>query len=306
MKPSTIPKVIMQNGLPFFAGIWALTNGDPQEIRSTNVNARTTQFVNDMLNELEIGETGEAENLSEERITGVAETVWDAYWTDANRELAEKAWDRLLGNKLDTNRLTALIDDPKLVTEHFVGNDDKQLAEMAGAISRQLGATETIPPSFVLSKAMKEMGVSDELQGMVKRLWDTPIDDVAHIHARQWLKHSTMHPVINAILINRGASRLSVDDGDYLFAFRAHEKLLKAVATGKKSVSWARQLLENGFADEIEAMDMVLGGMSEAAARKAYGMDSAPEPEPEPDPEPDPEPEPEPEEDEDEDQEVIL
>ena len=146
MKPSTIPKVIMQNGLPFFAGIWALTNGDPQEIRSTNVNARTTQFVNDMLNVLTWPTTSEAENLSEERITGVAETVWDAYWTDANRELAEKAWDRLLGNKLDTNRLTALIDDPKLVREHFVGNDDKQLAEMAGAISRQLGATETIPP----------------------------------------------------------------------------------------------------------------------------------------------------------------
>ena len=58
--------------------------------------------------------------------------------------------------------------------------------------------------------------------------------------------------------------------------------LLEALGAGKKSMDWAKQLLESGFADNVKAMDMVVGGMSVAAARKAYGLGPGPDPVPVP------------------------
>jgi hypothetical protein len=118
---------------------------------------------------------------------------------------------------------------------------------------------------------------------MVKREWDTPIDDVAHIQARGWISESNMHPVIDSIL-NKRTKGLTVDDGDYLFRYREHKVLLEALGAGTKSMDWAKQLLESGFANKVKAMEMVVDGMSVAAARKAYGLDPGPDPTPVPTP----------------------
>ena len=132
-----------------------------------------------------------------------------------------------------------------------------------------------------LSKFFKDQEVSKELQRMVKREWDTPIDDVAYIHVKKWISHPNMHPIIHSIL-NKRTKGLTVDDGDYLFRYREHKVLLEALGAGKKSMDWAKQLLESGFADNVEAMEMVVDGMSVAAARKAYGLGPGPDPTPDP------------------------
>lgn len=154
-----------------------------------------------------------------------------------------------------------------------------------------------------LSKFFKDRNISDELQRMVKRKQDTPIDDVAYIHARGWISESNMHPVIDSIL-NKRRKRLTVDDGDYLFRYREHKLLLEALGAGKKSMDWAKQLLESGFAGNVEATEMVVDGMSVAAARKAYGL--GPGPDPVPVPIPDIDDDFDPDDDDNEDPEPIL
>ncbi|HIG37981.1 MAG TPA: hypothetical protein EYQ15_01525 [Candidatus Poseidoniales archaeon] len=154
-----------------------------------------------------------------------------------------------------------------------------------------------------LSKFFKDRNISDELQKMVKRKQDTPIDDVAYIHVRGWISQPNMHPIIHSIL-NKRRKRLTVDDGDYLFRYREHKVLLEALGAGKKSMDWAKQLLESGFAGNVEATEMVVDGMSVAAARKAYGLDPGPDPVPVPIPDIDDDFDPD--DDDNEDPEPIL
>ena len=161
------------------------------------------------------------------------------------------------------------------IPEKRMGDDKWILAELV-KVEKKAEAH-----SKKLSKFFKDQNISDELQKMVKRKQDTSIDDVAHIHARGWVEESNMHPVINSILNKKGKG-LTVDDGDYLFRYREHKALLEALAAGKKRMDWAKQLLESGFADNVKAMDMVVGGMSVAAARKAYGLGPGPDPVPVP------------------------
>jgi hypothetical protein len=133
-----------------------------------------------------------------------------------------------------------------------------------------------------LSKFFKDRNISDELQGMVKiKSMVATIDNVGYIHVRGWISHPNMHPIIHSIL-NKKRKRLTVDDGDYLFRYREHKVLLEALGAGKKSMDWAKQLLESGFAGNVEAMEMVVDGMSVAAARKAYGLGPGPDPTPDP------------------------
>jgi pyruvate/2-oxoglutarate dehydrogenase complex dihydrolipoamide acyltransferase (E2) component len=129
-----------------------------------------------------------------------------------------------------------------------------------------------------------DQNISDELQEMVAAAKDfermTPIDDVAHIHVRGWISHPNMHPIILSILdldFSENPS-LTLDDGDYLFTYREHDVLLEALGAGTKSMDWAKQLLESGFADNVKAMEMVVGGMSESAARKTFELGPEPDP----------------------------
>lgn len=131
-----------------------------------------------------------------------------------------------------------------------------------------------------ISKFFIRAKINDDLQKMVKREWDTPIDDIAYIHARGWISENNMYPVIHSILNKRGKKALNVDDGDYLFRFREHTQLLVALSVGAQSMDWAKQLLESGFADNVTAMEMVLDGMSVKVARKAYGIEPGPDPSP--------------------------
>ena len=157
-------------------------------------------------------------------------------------------------------------------------DDDKWIqAELVKAEKKAKAHSEKLSKFFIAAE------INDEIQRMVKREWDTPIDDVAHIQARGWISESNMHPVIHSIL-NKRRKRLTVDDGDYLFRYREHKVLLEALGAGKKSMDWAKQLLESGFAGNVEAMEMVVDGMSVAAARKAYGLDPGPDPTPVPTP----------------------
>lgn len=131
-----------------------------------------------------------------------------------------------------------------------------------------------------ISKFFIRAKINDDLQKMVMREWDTPIDDIAYIHARGWISENNMYPVIHSILNERGKKALNVDDGDYLFRFREHTQLLVALSVGAQSMDWAKQLLESGFADNVTAMEMVLDGMSVKVARKAYGIEPGPDPSP--------------------------
>jgi hypothetical protein len=125
-----------------------------------------------------------------------------------------------------------------------------------------------------------DQNISDELQEMVAAAKNsermTPIDDVAHIHVRGWISHPNMRPIIGSILGYSNA--MTLDDGDYLFTYREHDVLLEALGAGMKSMDWAKQLLESGFADNVKAMEMVVGGMSESAARKTFELGPEPDP----------------------------
>ncbi len=147
------------------------------------------------------------------------------------------------------------------------------------------------------AKTLNRLGISGELKKMVNYLSRMSIDDIAFIHARGWVGDKTMRPVIDSILNGTGKGRLTVEQGEALYRFREHGELLAAVASGERTTKWAIALMEGGFSESPEAIRMVLGGMSAAAARRAYGLGLGPEPD-EPEPEPDePEPEPEPDED---------
>ena len=133
-----------------------------------------------------------------------------------------------------------------------------------------------------LDEFCKDQNISDKLQEMVadakmaERM--TPIDDVAHIHVRGWISHPNMHPIIESILDLNFSIPMTLDDGDYLFTYREHDVLLEALGAGTKSIDWAKQLLESGFADNVKAMEMVVGGMSESAARKTFELGPEPDP----------------------------
>ena len=254
----------------------------------------------------------ELKRLADERLELIERHLQDAREYSEQRELAlaREEFLEITGNKMrgDTSLEEArnMVWDAEEAQRAVYAAAEKARAKKKAARTRKANAEKAAAEKAAAEKARAKKKAEDDLRGLginedLIEITEDPtrmsIDDIAFIHARGWVGDKTMRPVIDSILNGTGKGRLTVEQGEALYRFREHGELLAAVASGERTTKWAIALMEGGFSESPEAIRMVLGGMSAAAARRAYGLGLGPEPD-EPEPEPDePEPEPEPDED---------